>query len=55
MENTPASVPTKLLARCDLKNEPWPQSCRMMKMRIRKPPASTATGRPSQYEKVMSQ
>ena len=33
--------PTMSLARRDRKNEPWPQSCMMMKVRTRKPAATT--------------
>src|SRR5436190_13382128 len=43
-------LPRILLALFDLKNEPCPQSCRMMKMRIKKPAATTAKASVSQYE-----
>src|SRR5215204_5284778 len=43
-------MPSRLLARCERKNEPWPQSCWMMKMRTRKPAASTDSGSAAHIE-----
>src|SRR5678810_492628 len=46
----PQMLPRMLLALFDLKNEPWPQSCRMMKMRMRKPAANTPNANVSKDE-----
>ena len=40
--------PTMSLAVLERKNEPWPQSWKMMKIRTMKPAASTCTGSASQ-------
>src|SRR6185295_12470509 len=50
MAKTPQMLPRILLALFDLKNEPCPQSCRMMKMRIRNPAVSTPNASVSQYD-----
>jgi hypothetical protein len=43
--NTPMTRPTQSLARLWRKNDPWPQSCWIMKSRTRKPAAGTASSR----------
>src|SRR5580765_980290 len=42
--------PTTSLATRDLKNDPWPQSWKMIKIRTRKAPASIASGSVSHHE-----
>ena len=44
----PQMVPTQWLADEDLKNDPCPQSCMMMKARTVNPPAGKANARVSQ-------
>ena len=46
----PVIVPTTSLAARDLKNEPWPQSWKMMKTRTMNPADRTMTGSASQKE-----
>src|SRR6476620_8716603 len=46
----PQIVPRKLFARCDLKNEPCPQSWKIINARVRRPPAGNASASVIQYE-----